>query len=166
MAEEMREHVEYENARRVAAGEDPVATRRHAAIDFGPVDSLQERVRNRRLGHSIENGYRLVRIAWRRLQRSPGFSLVAVATIAIGIGAGTAVFSLVDPILRRSLPVPDPQQLRLLYWTGNADALDQPRFALLTGGPLARRIRQPPRLRAVPRAGGRVASSCGQQGQV
>ncbi|MBL9135472.1 MAG: ABC transporter permease [Verrucomicrobiales bacterium] len=59
-----------------------------------------------------------LRLAFRRLLRTPGFTTVAVASLALGIGACTAVFSVVDAILLRALPVPDPQQLRVLQWTG------------------------------------------------
>lgn len=56
--------------------------------------------------------------AFRQLARSPGFTVVAVASLALGLGVGTAVFSLANAILLRSLPVPEPQQLRVLQWTG------------------------------------------------
>ena len=60
-----------------------------------------------------------VRYALRQLRKSPGFALVAIVSIALGIGAGSAVFSLVNAILLRSLPVPNPHELRVLRWTGN-----------------------------------------------
>ncbi len=60
-----------------------------------------------------------VRHALRRMQKGPGFTTVAVLSLSLGIGAGTAVFSLVNAILLRSLPVPNPQELRVLRWTGN-----------------------------------------------
>ncbi len=66
----------------------------------------------------IENLLRDVRLATRSLARSPGFTAVAVLSLAVGIGAGTAVFSLVQAILLRSLPVPNPQELRILQWSG------------------------------------------------
>ncbi len=59
-----------------------------------------------------------IRYTFRQLRQSPGFAAVAVVSLALGIGAGTAIFSLVNGILLRSLPVPDPHELRVLHWTG------------------------------------------------
>lgn len=59
-----------------------------------------------------------VRLAFRQLAKSPGFTAVAVVSLALGIGASTAVFSLCHAILLRSLPVPDPQNLRVVQWSG------------------------------------------------
>ena len=63
--------------------------------------------------------FRDVQYSLRQLRRNPGFSSVAVLSLALGIGANTAVFSLVNAILLRSLVVPRPQELRVLRWAGS-----------------------------------------------
>lgn len=59
-----------------------------------------------------------LKFALRQLLKNPGFAVVAVASLALAVGAGTAVFSVVNAVLLRSLPVPDPHELRVLQWTG------------------------------------------------
>ncbi|MCF3649270.1 ABC transporter permease [Synoicihabitans lomoniglobus] len=118
MAAEMQAHIELETARRIAAGEAPVTAQRRAAADFGSVDAHQEHVRDGRFAAWFDETFRQTRHAWRGLRKSPVFTLIAVGTIAIAIGAGTAVFSLVNAILLRPLPVPAPSELRVLHWSG------------------------------------------------
>ncbi|UCD49717.1 MAG: ABC transporter permease [Phycisphaerales bacterium] len=65
-----------------------------------------------------------IKYAFRQLCKSPGFTAVAVISLALGIGAGTAIFSLVNGILLRSLPVPNPHELRVLQWAGTAPQID------------------------------------------
>ncbi len=89
-----------------------------ARRSFGNPALVKEELRDQWTFPSIENLWRDLRYAGRMLRRSPGFTLVAILSLAIGIGGSTTTFSLVDAILLKSLPVRDPEQLRVVLSTG------------------------------------------------
>src|SRR5437773_8253023 len=93
-----------------------------AQRSFGNPELVKEDLRDQWTFRAIENFWRDLRYAGRMLWKSPGFTLVAILSLAIGIGANTAIFSVVDAILLKSLPVRDPVQLRLVLWTGKKGA--------------------------------------------
>ena len=110
-AEEIKAHLELEadELRREGLSED--AARRKARLEFGNVRAAQERfyLKDRWVG--LDGLFRDVRFALRSLWHSPGFAATAILTLALGIGANTAVFSVMNAVLLRSLPVADPDRL-------------------------------------------------------
>ncbi len=101
-----------------AEGLTPDAAGRAARIELGGVEQVKEQVREARTGAWLESTVREVHYAVRTLRRTPAFTVVAVLSLSLGIGANTALFTLVNQMLLQLLPVKDPQQLVLLTWTG------------------------------------------------
>ncbi len=114
----MRAHLERETEQNLARGLPPDEAHFAARRAFGGVDQLQERERDARGWRWVDDGLRDLRLALRTLAKSPGFTAVTVLSLALGIGAGTAIFSLLNAVLLRALPVRAPHELRVAYWTG------------------------------------------------
>ncbi|MBZ5592517.1 MAG: ABC transporter permease [Acidobacteriia bacterium] len=118
--EEMRLHVELRAQEQIKSGTAPDDARAAARRRFGNPTLLKETSRDVWGWSSIESFWQDLRYAARMLSTSPAFTLVAVLSLAIGIGANTAIFSIANAILLKSLPVRDPDQLRLVLWTGHS----------------------------------------------
>jgi predicted permease len=102
--EELRFHVEQSTAAKIAAGMTAAEARRQALIEFGGVERAREQCHEQRPGWWLGTVAQDVRYALRGFRRNPAFTITVIATLALGIGATTAVFSVVDRILFRSLP--------------------------------------------------------------
>lgn len=89
--------------------------RRRARLEFGGVSQIKDDARDARLASYLERALRSLLLAVRNLTRSPGFSTVATVTLALGIGVNTLLFSLVDQLLLRNLPVRDPESLVVFH---------------------------------------------------
>lgn len=116
--EELSYHVERLIEFYRARGLSAAAARTAALRDMGGIDRRKEEVRDTRRVSVIENLVRDVDHGVRVLRRSPGFTLVAVLTVALGVGANTAIFGVLDAVLFKTLPVRDPEQLVFLSGVG------------------------------------------------
>ena len=114
LEEEMRLHVALRAEKLRASGVEHAEADATAQLRFGNQLQFQERSREMWISRWLDDLVRDVRIAWRGLRRSSGFTIVALLTLALGTGANTAIFQLVDAIRLRSLPVKDPHQLALV----------------------------------------------------
>ncbi|MPY90326.1 MAG: FtsX-like permease family protein [Luteitalea sp.] len=116
MDEELRFHIEAYVDDLVQAGVPAAEARRRARSEFGSVDARKEECREALGLRLVDELTGDLRYAWRQLRRSPAFTAVAVVSLALGIGANTAIFSLMETALWRSIPVHRPEQLRLFSW--------------------------------------------------
>ncbi len=109
--DEIRFHLERETDKYVEAGLAPYEAARRARLSLGGIEQTKEQSRDARGTLGVENLLRNLRIGIRVLRKSPGFTTVAVLSLALGIGANTAIFQLIDAVRLRMLPVKDPKQL-------------------------------------------------------
>ncbi len=125
--EELRFHVEQSIRAGIEAGLHPSAARRQALIEFGGLENVREETWRQRPSWLYETILQDVRFALRGFRRNPAFTLTVIATLALGIGATTAVFSVVDRILFRSLPYADDDRL---VSVGLVQSLEKQEFML------------------------------------
>jgi putative ABC transport system permease protein len=109
--EEIRTHLEMEERENLESGMPPEEAHYAALRRFGNVTLAQERSREMWGWNSVQTLWQDVRYGLRQLRRSPGFTAVAVLTLALSIGANTAIFSLIDAVVLRMLPVDKPEEL-------------------------------------------------------
>jgi predicted permease len=129
LREEIEAHLEYEKEKYLRAGMAVEDAGRAAAIALGGAEQIRQQCRDARGTQRLENFVLDVRYGTRSLARSPGFGLVVVFTLALGIAACTAVFSLIDVVLYPKLPYADAQQLVYLF-TPNPLMADVPPDAI------------------------------------
>jgi len=118
MAAEIEDHLNRETAANIAAGMGAEEARRRARLGLGAIEGLKESCREERRGFGVEAAWSNVRYGLRMMRRNPGFTAVVVLTLALGIGANSAVFSALDAVLLRPLPFPDGDQLMRLSQLG------------------------------------------------
>jgi hypothetical protein len=114
LEEEMRFHLELRRQQQIESGLSPTAASRAARRKFGNVAHIKEKSIMTWGSEGLESFYHDAAYGARALLRSPALTLVALLSLALGIGANTAIFSLLNAVMLRSLPVKDPGQLVLL----------------------------------------------------
>lgn len=112
---ELRDHLERLVAAHLAAGTPEAEARRQAQIEFGGLEQIKEISRDARGLNVVDDLARDARYALRSLARNPGFACIAILTLALGIGANTAIFSLVDAVLIRPLPFPNSDRIAMVW---------------------------------------------------
>jgi hypothetical protein len=129
--EELRSYAGMIADERIAAGVPASEARRTTLADLGGIEQVKQSVRDRRTGTGLELLWQDVRYALRQLRRNRAFTLTAVITLGLGIGATTAIFSAVYALLLRPLPYPDRDRLMYIserHVFGNPDTLASPDF--------------------------------------
>ena len=135
--DELCDHLERKTEEYLAQGMTQEEAHRRARVDLGGVEKVKEECRDARRVNWIQDFVQDLHYGVRTLGKSPGFAIVAVVTLALGVGANTAIFSMVDTLMLRPLPIRSPGELTFLSFPRDASHFD-PGFS----GPEFRQVRE------------------------
>ena len=119
--EEVRGYLEMTTAEKVRCGMAPEEALRQARRELGGVEQVKQSIRDMRAGASLDIVMQDVRYAFRTLSKNLAFSSVVVLRLALGIGANTAIFTIVNGVLLKPLPYPEPDRLLMLWESSLTD---------------------------------------------
>ncbi len=109
--QELQSHLDLLTQERIDNGMPPDEALREARLELGGIEQVKERVRERRFGFTLDTFLQDIRYTFRTLWKNKGFAFVAILILAVGIGANTALFSIVNEVLLRQIPYDDPDRL-------------------------------------------------------
>jgi hypothetical protein len=116
-SEEIQAYLDLLTEAKLKQGLSPQEARRNALLEVGGIEQVEEKVREVRMGQFLETAWRDVRLGVRTLVHSPIFTVVTVLSLALGVGANTAVFSVVNALLLQPLPYPESEQIVHVWHT-------------------------------------------------
>jgi len=125
--QEVRSHLQMLIDEKLGAGMGREQAERAAWLELGGTEQVKQQVREKRLGNGLHAVSSDCRFGLRQLRKNPGFTLTVVLTLALSVGANTAIFSLVNALLLKSLPYPHPERMATIYTriTGSSGASDE-----------------------------------------
>ncbi|HVT40098.1 MAG TPA: ABC transporter permease [Gemmatimonadaceae bacterium] len=118
LSDEMRHYMDETIAAHIARGLSPDDARRAAQLEVGNTTAIRDDVRSHGWEHFVDTFFTDVRYGARRLRNTPGLTAIGVLTLAIGIGASTAIFSALNPVLFEALPYPHADRLAMIWYSG------------------------------------------------
>ena len=140
--DELAYHLELAAADKAKAGLDTAEARRQARLELGNPEEARERLREGRTGFALDALLKDIALAVRALRKRPAFAAICIVTVAMGVGASTALFAVVDAVVLKPLPLPDPAALVRIYDTNLPNDVERSGVTSGNLGDWRRRVRR------------------------